>query len=254
MDVAAPPPAVSPVVRALCAPWILYRRRILRPRLSRTVFEQIAGRRFVIWPGVLNPVIFRAGRYMAEFIARSPHLNLDARSARPTALDLGTGCGVLAVFAALRGYRVTASDIEPAAALCARANAILNHVEDNLQVVQGDLFAPLAGQAFDVIVFNLPFFRGTARTPFERAWRSPDIFERCADGLLQALKPAGSAFFVLSSHGDPSGMLTALDRAGLCVERLTWRHFGAETMAIYRARRPPPAVAASPTLELARAD
>lgn len=238
MTAAAPPPSVSPVVRALCAPWILYRRSILAPRLARTVFERIAGQRFVVRPDVLNPVIFRAGRYMAEFIARSPHLKFDPGSARPTALDLGTGSGVLAVFAALRGFQVTALDIESAAVGCARENAILNRVEDRMLVVQGDLFAPLADEAFDVIVFNLPFFRGTARTPFERAWQSPDIFERCADGLLDALKPDGSAFFVLSSHGDASDMLAVLAHAGLSVERLTWRHFGVETMAIYRARRP----------------
>lgn len=238
MNLAAPPPAVSPVVRALCAPWILYRKHLLRPRLSREVFEQVQGQRFVIWPGVLNPVIFRAGRYMAEFVARSPDFKLPAGNATLTALDLGTGCGILAVFVALRGFRVTAVDIEPTAVECARQNAILNHVEDRVHVLKGDLFGPVAGESFDVILFNLPFFRGTAETAFERAWQSPDIFERCADGLLHALKPGGSAFFVLSSHGDASGMLAALRHAGISVERLTWRHFGVETMAIYRAREP----------------
>ena len=33
-------------------------------------------------------------------------------------------------------------------------------------------------------------------------------------------------------------MLDGLQAAGLAVERLTWRHFGAETMAIYKAVHP----------------
>lgn len=232
VDVAAPP-AVSNVVRALCAPWMRYKRAVHLPRQSRAVFERVLRRDFVVWPGVLNPVTFRAGRYLAEFIARTPRLNPQGGA---TALDLGTGCGVLAVFAASRGYKVTATDVEPGAVSCARANAILNRVEDRMSVLQGDLFAPVERQVFDVVVFNLPFFRGSACTPLERAWMSPDIIERCAAGLPAVLGQRGTAYFVLSSHGDAKGLLAALSRAGLVVERLTWRHFGVETLAIYAAR------------------
>jgi methylase of polypeptide subunit release factors len=235
IEVAAPP-SVSRVVQALCAPWMRYKRAVHLPRQSRAVFERVLGRDFVVWPGVLNPVTFRAGRYLAEFIARTSRLKLESGAAGATALDLGTGCGILAVFAALRGYTVTATDVEPGAVSCARANAILNRVEDRVRVLQGDLFAPVAGQSFDLVVFNLPFFRGSARTPLERAWMSPDIIERCATGLSEMLTSNGVAYFVLSSHGDAEGLLAALSRAGLSLERLTWRHFGVETLAIYSAR------------------
>lgn len=199
------------------------------------MFERVLDRHFVVWPGVLNPVTFRAGRYLAEFIAKSPRL-APAVGMDASALDVGTGCGILGVFTASRGYAVTAVDIEQGAVTCARANAILNRVEDRMRVLQGDLFAPVQGQSFDVIVFNLPFFRGTASTPLERAWMSLDIIERCAAGLPAMLRPNATAYFVLSSHGDAEGLLAALARAGLFVERLTWRHFGVETLAIYSAR------------------
>jgi len=230
----APPPPVSALVRALCEPWMFYKRAILRPRLSRAVFERVEGRHFVVWPGVFNPVVFRTGRFLAQFISRTKLL--EPRLPSPTALDVGTGCGILAVFAALRGYRVTATDIEPQAVSCARANAILNRVEESVLVVEGDLFAPVQGQTFDVVLFSLPKFRGEPTTAFERAWKSPDVIERFARGLPGVLKQDGVALFVLTSHGDPKGMLTALSRAGLAVERLVWRHFGVETMAIYAAR------------------
>lgn len=238
MDAIAPP-EVSPFVRALCSPWMSYKRAVLGPRQSRAVFERVLGRDFAVWPGVLNPVTFRAGRYLAEFIARTPRLAVPSGRTDVTALDLGTGCGILGIFAALRGYQVTAIDIEPGAVSCARANAILNKVDDRLHVLQGDLFAPIEDQMFDLVIFNLPFFRGTPRTPLERAWMSSDIIERCAEGLPGVLAPNGAAYFVLSSHGDPKGLLAALTRAGLSVERLTWRHLGVETMAIYTARHGP---------------
>ena len=231
---ALPPPPVSRLVHALCAPWMAIMRRVHRSKLSVAVFEEVGGCEFIVWPGVLNPVIFRAGRYLAEFI-RTTHLRNNG-DAIPTALDIGTGCGVLGVIAAVRGYQVTAIDVEQTAASCAQANAILNRVEHRMTVLRGDLFEPVQARSFDLVVFNLPFFRGTPATPAERAWKSPDIIERCAAGLPAVLAPGGQALFVLSSHGDPAAMLDGLCRASLTVERLTWRHFGVETMAIYSAR------------------
>jgi len=214
---------------------MLLKRTLLRTKLKRAVMERVRSREFIVWPGVLNPVIFRAGQYLAEFLQDTLLIGT-TKGVRPAALDLGTGCGVLAVFAAARGYEVTAIDIEPRAVSCARANAILNRLEDKIRVVEGDLFAPVSGQSFDLVVFNLPFFRGIPHTPFERAWKSPDIIERCAQGLPGVLKPGGLALFVLSSHGDPQAMLDEMSRSGLCVERVSLRHFGVETMAIYAAR------------------
>ena len=62
---------------------------------------------------------------------------------------MGTGSGVGAVFAAQWARRVVAVDINPAAVRCARINALLNHVEDRVDVVEGDLFEPIGGQRFD---------------------------------------------------------------------------------------------------------
>lgn len=212
-------------------------RKILRRRIGRPVFERILGRDFAVWTGVFNPVVFRTGRFLAEFVARSPLL--EPAGDRRMALDMGTGCGVLAILAALRGYRVTAVDVVPEAAACARANAILNHVEDRVQVLAGDLFAPINGQSFDLVLFSLPKFRGVPASTFERSWRSPDVIDRFTAGLPAVLKEGGVAYFVLTSHGDCRGVLDGLASAGLSVERLLWQHFGVETMAIYAARLAP---------------
>ncbi len=213
------------------------KRAMLRRRIGTAVFEHILGRQFVVWPGVFNPSVFRTGRFLAEFVARTPLLEHPRDEGR-TALDMGTGCGVLAIFAALRGYHVTAVDVVPEAASCARANAILNRIEDKVTVLAGDLFAPVAGQTFDVVLFSLPKFRGQPQTIFEQSWRSPDVIDRFAAGLPLVLKTGGVALFVLTSHGDCGGMLDGLAKAGMIVERLLWRHFGVETMAIYAARLP----------------
>jgi SAM-dependent methyltransferase len=229
------PPPVSRMVRWLSIPWMFWLRTTGRRRLKRPVFEHVKGRYLAVWPNVFNPVVFRTGRYFAEFLSETPLLEPEGDMPKAV-LDIGTGSGIHAVIAATRGCRVTAVDIEPGPVACAHANAALNGVGDRLRVFQGDLFAPVQGETFDVVLGSLPSFRGLPTTPFERAWKSPDIFERFAAGVPAVLRPGGVVLFVMTSHGDPYGHLAALAREGFAIERLTWRHFGAETMAIYAAR------------------
>ena len=71
-------------------------------------------------------------------------------------LDLGCGQGLLAVLAAESGGTVTATDLNPRAIAFAAFNAALNGL-DNITCVEGDLFAPVSGERFDLILANPPF-------------------------------------------------------------------------------------------------
>jgi SAM-dependent methyltransferase len=71
------------------------------------------------------------------------------------ALEIGTGCGAVALHLALRGP-VVATDISERALRFARANARLNAVR-GIEFRQGDLFAPVTGESFDLILSNPPF-------------------------------------------------------------------------------------------------
>ncbi len=71
-------------------------------------------------------------------------------------LDLGTGCGVLAILAALRGAKeVFAVDEDPNAIDNAQENARRHAVEHKVTVVEGNLFEPTERE-FDLILANLP--------------------------------------------------------------------------------------------------
>nr|WP_233613562.1 methyltransferase [Leucobacter edaphi] len=70
-------------------------------------------------------------------------------------LDLGTGCGIVALHLALRGP-VVATDLSARAITLARANARLNGVS-GIEFREGDLFEPVAGEHFDLIASNPPF-------------------------------------------------------------------------------------------------
>jgi hypothetical protein len=82
--------------------------------------------------------------------------NLTVRRHSRATLDLGTGCGILALQAARHSDAVLASDLNPRAVRLASFNAQLNGLQ-NVACAEGDLFAPTAGKKFDLVISNPPF-------------------------------------------------------------------------------------------------
>lgn len=73
-------------------------------------------------------------------------------------LDLCTGSGAIAVLLAKSyGAKVTAIDISEKALALAKENAAENGVD--ITFLRGDLFEPVRGMAFDVIVVNPPYVK-----------------------------------------------------------------------------------------------
>jgi hypothetical protein len=70
-------------------------------------------------------------------------------------LDLGTGCGTQAFLAANHSKKVVAVDCNPRAISFATFNAQLNGLK-NVDFLTGDLFDPVQGSTFDLIVMNPP--------------------------------------------------------------------------------------------------
>ncbi|MEJ7635541.1 methyltransferase [Aeromicrobium sp.] len=87
--------------------------------------------------------------------ASSSLAQLTVREPVGTALDLGTGCGVQALHLAQHAERVVATDVNPRALAMARLTAALNGLD--IDVRDGSLFEPVAGEAFDLIATNPPF-------------------------------------------------------------------------------------------------
>lgn len=219
----------------LRARFVLFQRR----RLDKPVVETVAGKPLLVLPEVLNPKIFFSGEFLAELLRAgpAPFTHPDGSGAVTAVLDMGTGSGVAAVFAAAWADRVAAIDINPAAVRCTRINALIHQVEDRVEVFHGDLFEPVRGRLFDVILFNPPYFYGQAASPFEAALRSTDVLERFVAGMGDHLLANGCALLLLSSAGEEQAWLDALDQAGYRVDAIARRDLVSEVLTIYRARR-----------------
>jgi release factor glutamine methyltransferase len=145
-------------------------------------------------------------------------------------LDVFTGSGALAVAAALEGAReATAVDISVRAVLNARLNALLNGVR--VDALRGDLFAPVSGRRFDLILANPPYVPSESamlpRRGRSRAWEGGidgrALLDRVCAEAAGHLTPGGSLLMVHSSLSGETATLNALASRGLEPEVLARR-------------------------------
>ncbi len=135
-------------------------------------------------------------------------------------LDLGTGSGVLALLAAGMGGTVTATDITDRACTFARFNAAFNGLA--VDVLQGDLFAPVAGERFDLVVSQPPFVvQPPEIDPTTYVHGGPtgdELALRILAGLHDVLAPGGCALLRFDAPGtqdDVAGRIRHVVAPGL---------------------------------------
>lgn len=137
-------------------------------------------------------------------------------------LDLGTGTGALAIAAAAAGAAsVTAVDVSRRSVAAARVNSAVRRAR--VRVRRGDLFAPVAGGRFDLILTNPPYVpAASALLPRHRMGRCWDggldgrvLLDRICAGAGQVLVEGGRLLLVQSVLSGVEATLDHLDRVGL---------------------------------------
>lgn len=146
----------------------------------------------------------------------------------PTVLDLGCGSGILALIAAEvlgPAAAVTATDILPEALAATRLNAERLGLDRVEVTAPGDLFAPVAGRRFDLILFNAPWVAAPVRSETEAAVHDPDgaLLGRFFGEVRTHLAQGGTVLLVHTDHS-PQGTPSAVERlAAGCGLRVTSR-------------------------------
>lgn len=142
-------------------------------------------------------------------------------------LDLGSGGGALGVAAARAGARsVTAVDLSRRSVTATWVNSRLAGVR--VRARRGDLFGPVAGRRFGLVVSNPPYVPAmTTALPRHRSARCWDagvdgraLLDRICAGAPGVLAPGGTVLLVHSTVCGTQDTLDALDRAGLQAREL----------------------------------
>lgn len=149
------------------------------------------------------------------------------RAAPCRVLDLCTGSGAIAIALAkeLPSARVVATELSSPAAALARRNAERNAVADRVDIRLGDLWEPVAGATFDLIVANPPYI-ATAVIPTlpPEVQREPRLaldggadgfafYDRICSAAHQFLVPGG-ALVVEHGFDQAAGVRARFEAAG----------------------------------------
>ncbi|RKJ51932.1 tRNA1(Val) (adenine(37)-N6)-methyltransferase [bacterium 1XD42-54] len=124
-----------------------------------------------------------------------------------TALDLGTGTGIIPILLAAKtqGRHFTGLEISPTSADMAARSVLLNDLQEKVEIVRGDikeageLFAPAS---FDTVTSNPPYMmgqHGLVNPDLEKAAARHEILCTLEDVVRAAAKlvrPGGSFFLV----------------------------------------------------------
>jgi release factor glutamine methyltransferase len=169
--------------------------------------------RLIRLPGVHRPI--------SDTWMLAAQMRAEIEAGRRRVLDVCTGTGALAVAAARAGAEAAAIDVSRRAAVCVRLNAALNGTR--VEPLRGDLFGPVRGRRFDLIVTNPPYVPGPSeRLPekgIERAWYAGTdgrvLVDRICASVADHLEPGGAVLMVHSSVNDEQETLRRLTRAGL---------------------------------------
>ena len=176
---------------------------------------EIGGKSITIFPNVFSPKYFTDSLWFAE--------NLADIVGQSSLLEIGTGTGIIALFSALNGANVAATDLNPNAIKNAKYN--FEKYEVQIGTYSGDMYEPLPKDSrFDFIFWNHPFNRGNdpneeilLRAGFDFQYKSLDKYIADAhkhlteDGRLLL----GTGSFaeidkieeIASSHGYSLGLL-----------------------------------------------
>ena len=135
-------------------------------------------------------------------------------------LDLCTGSGCLAVLAALRfpNAAVDAVDISADALAVAARNVAMHGLEERITLHEGDLFGPLGGARYDLIVSNPPYVdaAGMAALPPECRHEPPLALDGGPDGIAVVRRIIDNAGRHLTAD---AGLLCEVGRDRLMLEK-----------------------------------
>lgn len=180
-------------------------------------------------------------------------LALLGQQERAEVVDLGTGCGAIALALAHRrpSIAVTATDLSAEALEVARMNA--HRLDLSVEFVAGPWWTPLAGRRFDLAICNPPYIAGAdphlnALAHEPRAALTPEgdglaALRAVAAGAAARLRPGG---WLLLEHGHNQGDAVRALLAGGGLEAIETRADLAGRQRASCGRRPGSAGATPP--------
>jgi ribosomal protein L3 glutamine methyltransferase len=125
--------------------------------------------------------------FIAEILVKDAETIVENARDVASVLDICTGSGCLAILAAniFADAKITGTDLSADALDVARINVRDHDLTDRVDLLQGDLFGPVKGRKFDLIIANPPYVAKGEVDAFPPEYQSEPVMAHMggADGL-----------------------------------------------------------------------
>ena len=167
--------------------------------------------------------------------------NLEIKEGQ-SVLEIGTGSGLVSMYASLLTDDVTATDINFNALELAEKNFKLNNI-DTIKLEFGDMFEPVKDKKFDVILFNTPYLptdsddviNDDLNYAFDGGLDGRNVIDRFINEATNHLNDKGIIQMIQSSLSDNDKTLNMFDRNGFIAEIAKSEHFFFEDIVLINA-------------------
>ena len=167
--------------------------------------------------------------------------NLEIKDGQ-SVLEIGTGSGIVAMYASKLTDNITVSDINFDACELARKNFKENGI-DNIEILFGNLFEPVKNKKFDVILFNTPYLptdkdevlEDTINYAFDGGLNGRKVIDLFLNEVKNHLNDGGIVQLIQSSLSGNEETLTKLDELGFIAEIKKSEHFFFEDIVLINA-------------------
>ena len=157
-------------------------------------------------------------------------------------LEIGTGSGIVAMYASKLTDNITATDINFDACELARKNFEVNDIE-NIEILFGNLFEPVKNRKFDVILFNTPYLptedgevlEDTINYAFDGGLNGRKVIDMFLNEVGNHLNDGGIVQMIQSSLSGNEETLEKLDNLGFIAEIAASEHFFFEDITLINA-------------------
>ena len=167
--------------------------------------------------------------------------NLEIKEGQ-SVLEIGTGSGLVSMYASLLTDDVTATDINYNALELAEKNFKLNNI-NTIKLEFGDLFEPVKDKKFDVILFNTPYLPTDSEDiinddlnyAFDGGLDGRKVIDRFINEVSNHLNDKGIVQIIQSSLSDNNRTLDMFDRNGFVAEIAESEKFFFEEIVLINA-------------------
>lgn len=164
---------------------------------------------------------------MSPAHSKSPHFIIKNWDIEPgmSVLDLGTGSGIFAVFAGLKGARrIVAADINPLSIECVQRNIDRYSLQDKTDVYLSDTYKNIPLEKFDRIICNAPNWNHPilSEAPLMRGLCDPDysFLRAVIQGAPKYLNTNGKLLLGFSINNYSKTLPNLIERSGMRLEKV----------------------------------